>query len=169
MVGRSQVASSGGSGFKSSIVDRHAGGGRAAAQPIAAVNKELDAIRLNLQPIAAMEKTAAAAVPPSAVGDDAGPVVGRRRSNSNRLPEEEEEGIKRISEAAILNIRKEAANVINFNFQKEVAAGGVVKSHLPGVPAEYRPPQTAKQACSNRHRVVDNLNYGHFQVGTTYS
>ena len=64
---------------------------------------------------------------------------------------EEEDGVKRISEAAILNIRKEAANVVNFNFYEKAATnGGGVKSHLPGgsPPTEYRPLMAAKQACS---------------------
>jgi hypothetical protein len=149
VVGRSQAAA--GTAFKSAILDRHhsGGGGRPATQQ--PVNKELDAVRLNLHPIASNNKivSASASTHSTAVNGGAGAATGGRAAGHRAEADIPEEGVKRISAAAIQNIRKEAANVVNFNFHETAAPATGAKSHLPGVPAEYRPPQTAKQACSN--------------------
>jgi hypothetical protein len=151
VVGRS--SQNGTAAAKSTVVGRRPAAAAAALSP---ATKELDAIRLNLHPIAppSAEKTV------SVVHEvDAAATHRHRRAAAAA---EEEDGVKRISEAAIQNIRREAANVVNFNFHEK--AGSVNnKSHLPGMgsspppPTDYhRPPQTAKQACSATVKQVLN-------------
>ena len=138
VVGRSQAASTTATtvGFKSTSGRRQS--------PSTPVTKELDVIRLNLHPIGPTSS------PPPPSSHEVDSVNHHRRREATTVVEEED-GVKRISEAAILNIRKEAANVVNFNFHEKAATnGGGVKSHLPGgsPPTEYRPLMAAKQACS---------------------
>lgn len=129
-------------GFKPAL---GGGGSRAAPtqQQQRPVVKELDTVRLH--PIG--DKPALSSPQPVVHEVDAAAPINRRHREV-----EEEEGVKRISEAAILNIRKEAANVVNFNFNDNKVSAGGGKSHLPGVAAsspatDYRVPQTTKQAC----------------------